>query len=95
MADDVYDDPDNILAKTDDTVDGATELPLSERGDMSQSIYVPERANDERGKIDELDSADVGDTYDEMSNGHPEDTDTDANHPANMDPQDENDGTGA
>jgi hypothetical protein len=52
-ADDVYDDPDNIFAENDD-VGGATELPDNQRDDLSQSIYAPELADDDRGPIDAL-----------------------------------------
>lgn len=54
MADDVYDDVENIIANSDDTVNGATELPAGQVKDPSQSIYVPERGtdpNDGRGSI--------------------------------------------
>jgi hypothetical protein len=93
--DDVYDDPDNILADTDDSVDGAVELPKGEQGDLSQSIYVPERGNDPRGRIDELEGADDNDSYEEMTLGHPEDTDADSTRLGDVGPDEERDGSEA
>jgi hypothetical protein len=91
-SDDVYDDPDNILADTDDTVAGGTELPDGEQADLSQSIYKPELGDDDRGPIDNLEEADEGDAHDEMSDGHPEDSDADSFHAGDVNPADEQDG---
>lgn len=90
---DVYDDPDNILADTDDSVDGATELPKSESADLSQSIYTPEKTapGDDRGPIDELEATDDDNDHDEMTDSHPEDADPDSGHLSNADPADERD----
>ena len=92
-SDDVYDDPDNILADDDDTVDGATELPESLTNNPSQSIFKPELRGDDRGPIDELEQADEGSAHDEMSGGHPEDSDADSFHLGDVNPMDEQDGT--
>lgn len=92
-SDDVHNDPENILADTDNSVDGAVELPKSETDNPSQSIFVPERGEDVRGRIDELEGTDSGDAHDEMSDGHPEDMDTDSNHLSDNEPADEQDGT--
>lgn len=89
-SDDVYDDVENILADTDDTVDGATELPAGEAGDLSQSIYSPEAAGDTRGPLD------LGDAEAEYEPGISRDNgldagDGDANHVGEI--ADEQDGT--
>lgn len=63
--DDVYDDPDNILADDDDDVSGAVELPDEEKDEPSQSIFVPEKDTtdlDDRGPIDELELTDAKDS---------------------------------
>ena len=91
-SDDVYTDPDNILANTDDSVDGSIELPDAQTNHPSQSIFVPERGQDVRGRIDELEGASEDDARNEMTNGHPEDIDTDSTHLADVDPKDEHDG---
>ncbi|GEM_PF-1855155 len=92
-SDDVYNDPDNILADTDDSVKGGTELPSGEQDDLSQSIYKPEFGNDDRGPIDDLEEANEGDAEDEMSDGHPEDADSDSYRAGDVNPADEQDGT--
>ncbi|HEX8182699.1 MAG TPA: hypothetical protein VF575_03795 [Candidatus Saccharimonadales bacterium] len=92
-ADEVYDDPDNILAETDDTVSGATELPGDEADDPSQSIFTPELGDDDRGTIPELEAADGGSKHDEADGNYPEDADPDSDHLGDMDPADEQDGT--
>lgn len=97
--DDVYDDPDNILADDDDDVSGAVELPDDQKDDPSQSIFVPEKNNtslDDRGPIDELEEADDSadnEVHDEMDEEYPEDTDPDSLHLGDMDTADEKDGT--
>lgn len=99
--DDVYDDPDNILADEDDSVDGATELPDDEKDDLSQSIFVPEKDTtdlDDRGPIDELEAADA-DTEDDLDDvtdpaildDAPSEMDPDSYHQG--DNADEQDGT--
>lgn len=94
-SDDVYDDPDNILANTDDTVNGASELPDGEADDPSQSIYLPEKdPNDERGNLEEVDpSGDEAETNDEAFGDHAEDMDPDADRLGDVNPADEQDGT--
>lgn len=60
--DDVYDDPDNILADDDDSVNGAVELPDDQKDDLSQSTFLPEKDTtdlDDRGPIDELEMTDA------------------------------------
>jgi hypothetical protein len=103
--DDVYDDPDNILAD-DDKVDGSVELPEYEKVDPSQSIFVPEKDTtplDDRGPIDELEAADASD-IDELEEVDPEidpgllddaptGFDPDDYHPGDVNPADEQDGT--
>jgi hypothetical protein len=91
-SDDVYDDPDNILADTDDTVNGATELPEGQADNLSQSIFKPELGDDDRGSIPDLEAADEGAAHDEMSTTHPEDSDSDSFHLGDVDPADEQDG---
>jgi hypothetical protein len=57
-ADDVYDDPDNVLADSDDSVNGSVELPGGDEADLSQTPYLPEKdtgiEGEDRGDIDEL-----------------------------------------
>lgn len=98
--DDVYDDPDNILADDDD-VNGAVELPEDEKDDPSQSIFVPEKDTtdlDDRGPIDELEAADASDEDDlddatdpAILDDAPSEMDPDSYHQG--DNADENDGT--
>lgn len=102
--DDVYDDPDNILANEDDSVSGATELPADEQDDISQSIFVPEKHTtdlDDRPPIDELEAADAG-SYDVLADTDPavdkaifndDGLDPDDYHPGDVEPADESDGT--
>jgi len=90
-SDDVYDDPDNILADTDDTVDGATELPDDEKDDPSQSIFVPELSDDDRGSIPALDGSDDDDDDDDIGQNHPEDINTDSSHLGGVDTPEERD----
>jgi hypothetical protein len=99
--DDVYDDPDNILADDDD-VNGAVELPEDEEADPSQSIYVPEKHTtdlDDRGDIDELELSDTADddaldetTDPALLDEDPTNFDGDS-YRANVDNADEKDGT--
>ncbi len=92
-ADDVYDDPDNILANDDDTVDGSMEIPEYQKNDLSQSIYLPEKdENDERGNLDEVDP-EGDETSDEALSDHAEDMDPDTDRLGDVNPQDEQDGT--
>lgn len=102
-SDDVYDDPDNILADTDDSVDGAAELPDDEKDDPSQSIFNPEKDTtefDDRGPIDELEVADRHDTSDAedgvdaaLLDDAPSSFDGDDYKPNDEEPKDEQDGT--
>ncbi len=92
-ADDVYDDPDNILADDDDTVDGSAEIPDYQKNDLSQSIYLPEKdPNDSRGALEDVDPF-VDKTHDEATGDHAEDMSPDDDRPGDVNPQDEQDGT--
>jgi len=93
--DDVYNDPDNVLANTDDLVEGGVELPSEQTDDMSQSIYNPEKTapGDDRGVIPELETANGDEAINATSQTHPEDADIDSSHLANVNPADEQDGT--
>lgn len=102
--DDVYDDPDNILADDDEEVNGAAELPDDEKDDPSQSIFVPERDTtdlDDRGPIDELEAADAtdddrdlpDDTDPAILDEDPAELDPDSYHLGDVNPADEQDGT--
>lgn len=75
--DDVYDDPDNILADDD-------EVKMSPDGGALA---------DDRGPIDELEVADGGEAHDELNPRFPEDSDPDSFHLGDVEPADENDGT--
>ena len=92
-SDDVYNDPDNILANTNDKFSGAVELPKSEVSDMSQSIYTPEKsaAGDDRGPINELEDNGGGEAGDKTTQQHPEDTDFDGDRLSSTDLSDEKD----
>ncbi|HSH55582.1 MAG TPA: hypothetical protein VK983_02015 [Candidatus Limnocylindrales bacterium] len=92
-ADDVYDDPDNILADDDDTVNGAVELPQDMKDNPSQSIFLPEKdPNDERGNLEEVDPKE-GEESDEAFSDHAEDMDPDSNRLGDVNPEDEQDRT--
>lgn len=101
--DDVYDDPDNILAEDDDAVNGAAELPDDETDDLSQSIFVPEKDTtdlDDRGPIDELEASDadnaddLDDTTDPaLLDEDPTELDPDSYHLGDVNPADEKDNT--
>ena len=101
--DDVYDDPDNILADDDDDVDGAAEIPASQKEDPSQSIYTPEKNTtplDDRGAIDELEASDAEDkdslddlTDEALLDDSPADFDPDDYQLGDVNPADEQDGT--
>lgn len=84
QSDDVYNDPNNILADTDDTVSGSVELSVDEEGNLSQSILTPEKTapGDDRGPITEL----------EPAAGNEDTTDPDSSRLSDMDPADERDG---
>lgn len=97
--DDIYNDPDTIgnVANEGDQIDPAPDKKLTDeqKGDLSQSIYTPEKDTtdlDDRGGIDELDHADGGEEHDEMSDTYPEDSDPDSDSYGDMNP-DEDDGT--
>lgn len=93
VSNDTYDDPDNILANTKDTVAGSVELPESQKQDASQSVYVPERdTSDGYGSLDEVDptsSHELKDAGEDYSN----ESDPDADALADVMPADERDGT--
>jgi hypothetical protein len=94
--DDVYDDPDNILADDDDDVSGAPDKDTpDDEADLSDSIYTPEKDTtdlDDRGDIDELEESDAGGVHDEMDGQYPEDEDPDSMSLGDVHPLDEEDG---
>lgn len=89
-ADDVYNDPDNILTGSD-KVEGGTELPEFQKRQLSQTPFLPEQVGDDRGVIDEIDP----DT--QLSEGedpdHPAEADPDADRLSGAIPPEERDGT--
>lgn len=94
MADDVYDDPENILSD-DDSVDGAAPvLRDDETDEMSQTPFMPEKdtgvPGEDRGAIDELGVQ--NDPYvDSQDDADAEDVDAD--RLGGQIPNDERDGT--
>ncbi len=85
--DDVYNDPDNILADTDDSVDGTTEA--------GNNVLMPEKLDDDpRGSLDLVNSEGEYEPGIVRDNGLDE-ADGDADHPGDVNPADEQDGTEA